>query len=194
MVKAVKKKKFKISKELRDWIIILIVIGVLRFTGWHVPVISLFQRALVATNLVQPNRVEEEINASFNLVLEDSENNRIPLSEFKGQVIFMNFWATWCPPCLAEMPGIHQLYLELKDEVVFVMISKDRDFEKAKKWIRSKDYEFPVYFIRSPIPQVYQSDVIPATYVISRDEKVKVQNFGLASYDTEKFKSFLRSL
>ena len=191
-----KKEKTRKSrkKELREWIILLSIIGFLYFTGLHVPVAAFIQRMVVGTGVVQPDLDQSSTQASYDLLLEDLDGNVVSLETLKGQTIFINFWATWCPPCVAEMPDIHELYLEVKDEVAFVMLSRDNDENKVKQWIAKKGYEFPVYFARSPIPQVYYSNSIPTTYVLSPAGEVKLKQSGMAKYNTSKFKSYLAKL
>ena len=104
----------------------------------------------------------------------------------------MNMWATWCPPCIAEMPDIHELYKDVASEdIVFVMLSLDDDPQKAKDFIAQKKYTFPVYFLNSPLPKVYSSNSIPTTYVISPEGKIVSKNYGMANYNNSSFKKFL---
>jgi len=184
----------KISKEVREWGIIILVGGTLYVTGLHTEVIGFFQRGLVMTGIMQPSLDQIGERASYDMILEDQNGNEVSLSEFQNKTVFMNFWATWCPPCVAEMPDIHNLYSEVGNEVAFVMISRDKDEEKALNWIKKKDYQFPIYFLRSGVPRVYQSQSIPTTYVISPEGKVTVKKSGMAKYNTDKFKSYLQNL
>ncbi len=63
-------------------------------------------------------------DAVLDLNLVNSKGEKVNMEQFRGKVIFLNFWATWCPPCIAEMPGINNLYQEVKnDNVEFIMLS-----------------------------------------------------------------------
>lgn len=189
-----KVKKPKIRKELREWIILLSVGSFLYFTGLHTVVIGTLQRGIVMTGVMQPSLDQKAEKASYQMSLEDVNGNLVSLEEMKGKPIFMNFWATWCPPCVAEMPDIHSLYQEMKDDVIFVMLSRDKDEQRAKDWIKKNNYEFPIYFLRSSLPREYQSRSIPTTYVISPAGEITVRKSGMAKYDTDDFKSYLRNL
>ena len=117
----------------------------------------------------------------------------IDFNQFKGQTAFLNFWATWCPPCIAEMPDIHDLYEKVKGEnVAFVLISQDQNFDKAKNFLERKSYTFPIYQLISPLPESFASQSIPTTFLISPEGKIIAKRIGMAKYDTEKFRSLLR--
>ncbi|GAB4248829.1 MAG: redoxin domain-containing protein [Ekhidna sp.] len=182
------------KKELIEWIAILGIIGLIYFTGLHTVIIGKIQQAVLYTGLISPEAPSGEAEASYDMTLEDLDGNRISLQAFDGQVVFMNFWATWCPPCIAEMPDIHDLYLSTGSEVQFVMISLDRDEKKARKYLKKKAFSFPVYFLRSSLPANYNISSIPTTYVIDKEGQIQIENVGMAKYNTEDFRAFLLSL
>jgi thiol-disulfide isomerase/thioredoxin len=186
--------KQKIKKELVEWVVILSIIGVIYFAGWHTEVIGRLQQVVLSTGIIQPDIIENEKLASYDFWLADFEENRIPFDTFKNQVVFLNFWATWCPPCIAEMPDIHRLYESEKDQVKFVMISLDQDESKAREFIEKKEFDFPVYFLRSALPNSYNTHSIPTTYVLDKEGIIKIENHGMAKYNTEKFKGLLSKL
>ena len=207
----------KKNKNRNTWIqygILAVVAITLYATGLHTEVIGFAQRGLLATGLMNPEveemaqvRSTENENshesetienpatpADFNLKLIDREGNIKSLKEFKGKVIFMNMWATWCPPCIAEMPSIDKLHEEMGDDVVFVMLSLDQDFEKAKAFDKRKGYNLPIYSSGSNLPEMYKSSAIPTTYVIDADGNLALTHIGMANYSDPEFKEFLNSL
>ena len=206
-------KKKSNNKTWLQYAIFAAVAIVLYATGLHTEVIGFAQRGLLETGLMNPDVTEtrevaqveksepeslKEVNknpeASFDLQLRDPEGNIVPLSQFKGKVIFMNFWATWCPPCVAEMPAIDKLHEEMGDEVAFVMLSMDQDFAKAVSFKERKDYGLPVYELAGQLPAMYRSSALPTTYVIDADGKLALTHKGMADYNTDEFKNFLNSL
>lgn len=187
-------KQRKISKEVQEWIILIAVGSFLYFTGLHTTVIGTLQRGILATGIIQPSLEQDMKEASYDLLLEDIEGNQVSLAELKGKTIFLNLWATWCAPCVAEMPDINGLYEQMNGEVAFVMLSRDEDEAKAKNWILRKGYDFPVYFQRSAMPAQYQTGSIPTTFVISPKGNITVTRSGMAKYDTEEFRNYLASL
>lgn len=206
-------KKKSNNKTWLQYAIFAAVAIVLYATGLHTEVIGFAQRGLLETGLMNPDVTEtrevaqveksepeslKEVNknpeASFDLQLRDPEGNIVPLSQFKGKVIFMNFWATWCPPCVAEMPAINKLHEEMGDEVAFVMLSMDQNFDKAVSFKERKDYGLPVYELAGQLPAMYRSSALPTTYVIDADGKLALTHKGMADYNTDEFKNFLNSL
>jgi thiol-disulfide isomerase/thioredoxin len=205
-----KNKKNKDTKK--TWIqygVFAAVAVVLYATGLHTEVIGFAQRGLLATGLMNPDVKEitevrhnestsadlpASTKADFNLKLIDKDGNISSLEALKGKVIFMNFWATWCPPCIAEMPSIDKLHEEMGDEVAFVMLSLDQDFELAKAFDKRKGYNLPIYAPASNLPSMYQSSAIPTTYIIDADGNLALTHKGMADYSDEEFKKFLKSL
>ncbi len=192
-----KSKSSSLKKELYQWGIFAAIAGILYFTGYHTEVIGRLQSVLLYTGLMQP---DTEVSASsreayYNMPLVSLDGDRTSLEAFKGKTIFLNFWATWCPPCIAEMPNIQNLYETIdSDQIVFVMVSLDEDPQRAQDFISRKAFTFPVYTLAGNKPNIYNSTVVPTTYVISPEGEIVVEHRGMAKYDTDEFRSFLREL
>ncbi len=186
-------------KKLMEWGIILGVISILYFTGWHKEIIGRVQQAVLLTGLIKPE-VNENTHAETELlngdmVLETTTGERIVLSQIRNKVLFINFWATWCPPCIAEMPGINELYQQTAtDDVVFLMIATDEDFSKAERFVERKGFDFPIYKLASGVPAVLQSRVLPTTYIVGKKGEIVVKHQGMADYNNEKVKGLLERL
>ncbi|WP_103664267.1 TlpA family protein disulfide reductase [Gracilimonas amylolytica] len=192
------KRKSSFKKEVTQWIFIFMIGAALYASGYHTEVIGRLQSVLLYTGIMQPDTDESIMHgqrAEYNMPLLTVDGDRIYLSEFEGKTIFMNLWATWCPPCIAEMPNIQRLYNDVKDneDVVFVMASLDREPQKAWDFVERKEFTFPVYSVIAK-PKVYDSSVVPTTYVISPQGDIVMEHQGMAKYDTEAFKDFLTSV
>lgn len=118
--------------------------------------------------------------------LEDLEGNKVRLSDFKGRIVFLNFWATWCPPCREEMPHMQAFYEKYKNEDVVILAvnsnmtenqginNSSRAEERARKFVEQEGYTFPVLLDRDDsVWAVYRQRGIPANYMIDRDGTVK---------------------
>ena len=92
------------------------------------------------------------------------------------------------------MPDINKLYQLVNKEVHFAIISVDEDREKAKKFAKRKDFDFPIYFIKSRLPQVYKSTIIPTTYVIDTQGQIVISQRGMAKYSSHDFITYLGAL
>lgn len=186
--------KPKVKREIVEWVILVSIVGIIYIGGWHTEVIGRVQSLVLSLGFVSPDYVEEGNKASYDFWLEDINGNKVSFSENQGEVTFVNFWATWCPPCIAEMPDIHNLYEKRGDSISFVMISLDQDEKKAKNYISKKDYQFPVYFLRSRLPTTYDTHSIPTTYLLDRVGNIRVEKHGMAKYDSDKFNQLISSL
>lgn len=192
----------KPKKNIRpfiEWGAIILVALVLYLTGWHTQVIGTLQRGILATGLITPSipdSLESAQTANLEFYFSDENGTVNSLEDFKGDVIFLNIWATWCPPCIAEMPSIHSLHNHFKDSenISFVLVSMDEDFNKARDFMKKREFDLPVYHYKTKAPGTYESTVIPTTYIISRDSKIVMEKRGLAKYDTQKFRTFLEGL
>lgn len=184
----------KIKKELKEWAVFGVIVLVLYMTGLHTNVAAFAQRMILETGLMSAN-TEAPVNpkdADYNFKLKDLEGNEKSLSDFKGKVIFMNIWATWCPPCIAEMPNIQELYNKIDNEdIVFVMLSMDNDLSKVQRYVDKKEYTFPVYMAASRVPEVFRAPSIPTTMVISPEGKIISKKVGMANYNKKSFINFL---
>ena len=192
----------KTKRSLIEYGIFIGVAVILYVTGLHTEVIGFVQRGILATGVMNPDVSETSvaiddanggpIPADLNFKLIDEQGHMVSLEDFKGKVIFLNLWATWCPPCLAELPNIATLHDDLKDEVVFVMLSLDEDFNKAIAFNQRKGYNLPIYALGSRLPQQFQTaTTIPRTYVIDAKGHLVLTHKGMANYASKAFKEFI---
>lgn len=125
--------------------------------------------------------------------LSDENNNRLKFADFRGRVVFVNNWASWCPPCIAEMPSIDKLKKRVSGEnIVFVMVSFDEDKEKASAFIKKKGFDFKVYFPGQSYP--FTASSIPATYILDKSGNVVNQHIGMADYNNSEMVEQLKKL
>lgn len=192
------KKKGISKRDLIEFLIIATVFAVIFLTNSQAEVFGRVQQLILKTGLMNAGTLaeDEHLPADLQFELINQEGEIINVNNLKGKTIFMNIWATWCPPCVAEMPSINALYQDLKnnDDIVFVMISQDRDFQKAKDWMARKALDLPIYQLRTALPKIYETGVVPSTFVISPQGKIVAKKTGLANYDTKKYRELLSTL
>lgn len=123
----------------------------------------------------------------------DMQGNTITMDELLNKPVFLNFWATWCPPCVGELPGIQELYNEYKDKVHFVLVTGEQQ-GTVKEFAGKHAYnDLPFYLSRST-PFDFASESIPATFVISKAGKVVISKKGAARWNSGKMKRILDEL
>lgn len=108
---------------------------------------------------------------NYDFVLEDLNGNKVTLSELKGKKVFLNFWATWCPPCKAEMPDIEKLYQETKDsDLVILAVNAGDDKNTVQDFITKNNYNFSVLLdTDGEVSRLYQVTGIPTSYFIDTE-------------------------
>lgn len=125
----------------------------------------------------------------------DEKGNSVQLSDLKGKVVFLNFWATWCPPCIAEMPSINALHEKYKDNgnIVFLLVDVDSKMEVSTEFMKKRKYSLPVYIPNSEIPQVYFSGSMPTTVILDKSGNIVFHHMGSADYGNPDVKTLLDS-
>ncbi|HSV10587.1 MAG TPA: TlpA disulfide reductase family protein [Hanamia sp.] len=114
----------------------------------------------------------------------------------KSKVVFINFWASWCPPCRAEMPSIENLYQKLKDNsnFVFLFINEDGDRNKGVNYLQKNNFTIPFYQASTDVPPEIFNGSLPTTVVLNKEGKVVLKHSGMGRYDTEDFIRQLKEL
>jgi thiol-disulfide isomerase/thioredoxin len=193
------KNKKSWKRQLIEWGVIIITVAFLYYTGFYTEVLGRIQQVVLATGLLQTEikiPANEQQAASYDLKLTGFDGKQTSLSDFKGKTIFLNFWASWCPPCRAEMPTIQSIYNKMKNkpDLVFVLVSLDEDTTKAKIFIKKEGFNFPVYFINGYLPQIYDTGTIPSTFIISKEGTIAAKRVGMYDYNTKYFIRFLNAI
>ena len=119
----------------------------------------------------------------------DLEGNEVHLSDFSGKPVILNFWASWCGPCKMEMPDFHEKYLELGDEIYFLMVNMTdgsrETVDSASKFIAEQEYTFPVFYdTESDASAAYGVYSLPTTFFIDAEGYAIAQAIGAINMDT----------
>jgi len=184
------------KKELKSWGIMIAVFAFLYFTGLLTPIMGGVQSLLLATGIKKPKiTLVDKSNTQFDFqgAFLDLEGNRVMLEEYRGKTIFINLWATWCPPCRAEMPHIESLYKKVngQENLEFLMIALDKELEKSKDFIDKKGFTFPVVHASFGLNDALQSQSIPTTLVVDPNGEIVFYQEGMSNFDTQEFREFL---
>ena len=130
------------------------------------------------------------------LQFSDLENNIFTLQNFKGKNLFINYWATWCNPCLAEMPYMAELYENYKDEedIIFLYLSREK-LETIKNYIPKDEslQQLPIYKIITD-DEFFATSGIPTTFIVNSDGEVIVKDLGTAFWNDESVFKFIDNL
>ncbi len=150
------------------------------------------------SHLTQPKLLTSAIipNSQFELTFKDQNGSIVTLTQLRGKVVFLNFWATWCLPCLAEMPSIHKLYSHFKNnkDIVFIMLDADSNFEKSNAYMDRKKYEMPIYHLTGKVSDQIFSGALPTTIVFDKQGRISFKHQGFAKYNSKTFIKFIDQL
>lgn len=130
---------------------------------------------------------------SYHWQLENREGQLINFSRSKGKVILVNYWATWCGPCIAEMPSLQNLHARFGTEVDFYFITSDTP-QKVDTFFETHDYLLPSYQMRSAPPLQLESSSLPTTYLIDKMGQLKMYKVGAANWDSKLVHQTIQSL
>jgi cytochrome c biogenesis protein CcmG, thiol:disulfide interchange protein DsbE len=123
-------------------------------------------------------------------------DHKVSLSDFRGKIVVLNFWATWCPPCVDEMPSLVQMADRMKDKNIVVLgVSIDVDADAYHKFL--KDYKVGFITVRDPdekSPNLYGTHGWPETYIIDRDGVLRRKFIGPVDWTQPEITTFLTKL
>jgi thiol-disulfide isomerase/thioredoxin len=130
------------------------------------------------------------------LKFKDENGKSISLHSLKGKVVFINLWATWCPPCIHEMPSINELRKTFKDnkDLVFLMVDVDGNMERSKKWMKNKKFDLPVHVPDGEIPRELFTGSIPTTIIVDKQNNIIGRQVGGADYSSKEVVDLIKKL
>ncbi len=175
--------------------------GLLLFFIFNTNAKSWVLQQLVAVGLFKADIKKEGVQKSTgavntNFSFTDINGKVTSTANLKGKVIFINFWASWCPPCRAEIPSIDELYKKLKNDnrYVFIFINEDEDKTKAIKFIEDNHFTIPLHSSTGVVPNEIYSGSLPTTIVIDKSGKIVLNHQRMAGYNTNEFTKQLQAL
>ncbi len=155
--------------------------------------LGLLITVFAATSLASSG-LEGQVAPDFALKSSTGENLR--LSEYRGNVVMINFWATWCGPCRQEMPLLDELYTRY-ERVGFSLlgVNIDDDSRRAMQMIEDLGVNFPVLFdARKEVSELYEVEAMPVTVLVDREGNVRYVHHGYKPGYEDKYLDQVRSL
>lgn len=139
----------------------------------------------------------DKYNDYYNFTVTDWDSNEVQLKDFKGKPVILNFWASWCPPCVGELPYFEEAYKEYGDKVQFMIVNltdgNRETVELAKKYITDNKYTFPVYFdTKADVAFSFSVSSIPATYLV--DENGNIVGHAIGAIEKKDMEDIIKIL
>ncbi len=173
---------------------LILMIGII-IVGGYIFIRSFTPRAREGIqSMLQPPPFPTKAKMDYNWRVQGLDGRELDLARTKGRVIFLNFWATWCPPCVAEMPTIQGLYEKIKSEEIHFLCVSEEEKTKVRKFVQEKGFTFPIYTLIGEKPRILETRGIPATFIISRDGQIVFKHVGAAKWDHEAGVDFIKGL
>jgi Peroxiredoxin len=140
---------------------------------------------------INPNVIKTK---AIDFKLKDLEGEELSLSDLKGKKVFLNFWATWCPSCKAEMPEIEKLYQETKNsDLVIVAVDLGESLSTVKSFVDNNKYNFKVLLDSDEsVATKYGISAIPTSYFIDADGNIISKNVG--AMDIDQMRAYIKNL
>lgn len=146
------------------------------------PQFSPLERKLGAAGFQLP----KETFPAVDFTLQTLEGEEVSLFDYEGKLVFLNFWATWCPPCRAEMPSMERVYNKLpSDSFVILAVNVNEPKEDVQSFMDEHGYTFPILLDSDgKVSSIYQVEGIPTTWLIGPDKTVVGRLVGTTEWDT----------
>jgi peroxiredoxin len=148
--------------------------------------------AIKELDLIQPARTK--LADDFDVATPKQGSFR--LSEYRGKPVMVNFWATWCPPCLEEMPALERLYRRHRDAgFVLVAVSLDANPEKVQEFLTRHHLTFPVGLDpKTRVAELYGVRALPSTFIVDRRGNLSALALGPRAWDNDASHSLVEAL
>ena len=182
-----KKRKFSFSD-----ILFIVFIGLLLFPQTRMPIQVALNKVRVA--LFSPSVWDEEAQLqpfAYHVATLDSVPKSIPVGQ--GKITFISYWATWCPPCIAELPSIQKLHADYGDQVTFLLLSNENP-TTVKRFLKKKALELPVFTPQMKAPSALYETSIPTNYVLDQKGKIIMKETGAADWNSKRVRELLEAL
>ncbi len=183
------------AKFTKSNIIFLIIIAILIIPQTRQSLQILLHKGLSYINQSSVIDKEDRIVVSHGdwILKSDTNNTSFNFKATQGKVAFVNFWATWCPPCIAEMPSLQALYNDYNDKIEFLFVTND-DFKTVESFKSKRNFDFEVFNPINDTPEELRTRSIPRTFIINKKGEIVVDESGAVDWNSETVRNQLDQL
>ncbi|MDY2587131.1 TlpA family protein disulfide reductase [Winogradskyella aquimaris] len=182
------------GKIKKSNIIFLLIVVLLIVPQTRQPIQVWLHKGLSYINQSTVIDSEERVKvANINWQVQNENGSVLDFKTTKGKVVFINFWATWCPPCIAEMPSLQSLYNDYSEKVVFLFVTND-NFKTVNSFKAKGNYTFDVFRPINQVPSALETASIPRTFIINKKGEIVVDESGAVNWNGEVVRQQLNEL
>lgn len=127
-------------------------------------------------------------------VLRDFSGNAVTLADFRGKVLFVDFWATWCESCTIEMPSIIRLQQRVRGLPIEFLFVTNEDRRRVEAFLKKNKLSIPVYLAEKSPPSAFATPALPTSFIINGDGVIVYRHIGMGKWDDDAAEQFLRQL
>lgn len=188
------------SSQRKKW---LIRIGNILFWGFLFGILvspgikSWTMRMLMHTGIYNA-KIEQKENSSpaTSFRYEDESGVSKSTDALRGKVVFINFWASWCPPCRAEMPSLNAFYQKLKEEkdMVFLFLNEDDNIPKASAFLKKEGFQIPLMQRSTEVGSDIFTGSLPTTLILNKQGFIVYHHSGMANFGGTAFENQIKAL
>ncbi|GGK24255.1 hypothetical protein GCM10007962_18120 [Yeosuana aromativorans] len=183
----------KLSKSQISNLAFILVIAVLLIPQTRKPIQIFLNKGMA---LISPSLESKEkltVLKSYDWKLQDEAGHVFDFEQTKGKVVLINFWATWCPPCIAEMPSLQSLYNDYHNQVEFLFVTTDW-YSEINPFLEQNNYTFKAYRPLKNESELFDVSTIPRTFLIDRNGNIIIDESGAANWNSNKVRTTIDGL
>jgi thiol-disulfide isomerase/thioredoxin len=129
----------------------------------------------------------------FAYKVRDLQGNSVSVGVGQGTITFVSYWATWCPPCIAELPSIQELHADYGQAVQFLLLTQEEE-GTVRGFLNRKGWELPVYLPQMAPPEALQENSIPTNFLIDGQGNILIKETGAANWNSDSVRQLLDGL
>lgn len=183
----------KLSKSQISNLFFLLVIAVLLIPQTRKPIQVFLNKGMALISPSIESKGKLSVLKSYDWKLKDEAGHVFDFEQAKGKVVLINFWATWCPPCIAEMPGLQALYDDYHNQVEFLFVTTER-YSEINPFLEKNNYTFKVYRPLNKEPGLFDVPTIPRTFLIDGQGNIIIDESGAANWNSDKVRTTIDGL
>ena len=176
------KRKRWYSKLLDGLFVVLLVMLIIPSTRKEVMTYASKVRMYLTS--VEENEQQQELTGAHTMRFQDAGGQQHQIEAYFDKPVFINYWATWCPPCRAEMPTLEKLYQQYGGDIHFLFLS-NQPMDKQQDFLRAQGYDLPVYQLVSRPGGTFSYSVLPTSLIISENNRIVLRKEGAVNWQSK---------